>query len=194
MNTASWILSLSVLLFSGFGPRETLAHRVNLFAWVEGDTVYTVSKYPDGTRVKEGLIRVLDGAGRELLQGKTNERGEFSFPIPRRGDLTIVLEAGMGHRADWPLSREELGGDPASAPPPPPAFRLAEAAPAAVGEAVPAAALEQALEKALDRKLAPVVKMLSELHEPRLRLTDIVGGLGWILGLAGLAAWIKNRR
>ncbi len=193
MNAASWILSLSLLLLSSLGPREALAHRVNLFAWVEGDTVHTASKYPDGTRVKEGLIRVLDGAGRELLQGKTNERGEFSFPIPRREDLTIVLEAGMGHRADWTLPREELGGEPASAPDPPPGFRLAEAASASAA-AVPAAALEQALEKALDRKLAPVVKMLSELHEPRVRLTDIVGGLGWILGLAGLAAWLKNRR
>ena len=46
------------------------AHRVNVFAWVEGDTVFVECKYPDGTKVHEGVIRVLDSAGRELLNGK----------------------------------------------------------------------------------------------------------------------------
>lgn len=181
------IAAASALVF----PAGALAHRVNLFAWVEGDTVHTESKYPDGRRVQEGLIRVLDREGRELLQGKTNERGEFSFPIPRREDLQIVLEAGMGHRADWTLSREELGG--AEPPPPPSPAPDHTPAPAKAPAVFSAAELEQALEKALDRKLAPVVKLLSELHEPRVRLADIIGGLGWILGLTGLAAWMKRR-
>jgi nickel transport protein len=93
-----------VLLFAG----AALAHRVNIFAWVEGDKVLVECKYPDGTKVKEGVIRVLDSAGKELLNGKTNAKGEFSFKVPKVDDLKIVLEAGMGHRAEWPLSKQDL--------------------------------------------------------------------------------------
>jgi len=63
---------------------DALAHRVNVFAWVEGDMVFVECKYPDGTKVHEGVIRVLDSAGKELLSGKTNDKGEFSFKVPSR--------------------------------------------------------------------------------------------------------------
>ena len=94
-----------------FLPSDAGAHRVNIFAWVEGDTVLVECKYPDGREVYEGVIRVLDSAGKELLNGKTNTKGEFSFKVPKQDDLTIVLEAGMGHRADWPLSKQDLAPD-----------------------------------------------------------------------------------
>jgi len=97
------VLGISLLL-SG----SAHAHRVNVFAWVEGDTVRVECKYPDGTKVHEGVIRVFDSTGKELLNGKTNDQGEFSFKIPKRDDLKIVLEAGMGHRAEWPLSKQDL--------------------------------------------------------------------------------------
>jgi nickel transport protein len=84
------------------------AHRVNVFAWVEGDTVFVECKYPDGTKVNEGVIKVYDSAGKELLNGKTTAKGEFSFKVPKQDDLKIVLEAGMGHRAEWPLSKQDL--------------------------------------------------------------------------------------
>jgi nickel transport protein len=99
------ILALGVVfLFAA----TSLAHRVNIFAWVEGDKVLVECKYPDGTKVKEGVIRVFDSAGKELLNGKTNDKGEFSFKVPKVDDLKIVLEAGMGHRGEWPLSKQDL--------------------------------------------------------------------------------------
>ena len=84
------------------------AHRVNVFAWVEGDTVSVECKFSDGTKVHQGVIRVLDSAGKELLKGKTNDKGEFSFKVPKIDDLKVVLEAGMGHRAEWPISKQDL--------------------------------------------------------------------------------------
>jgi len=91
-----------------FAAVAASAHRVNIFAWVEGDTVLVECKYPDGTKVHEGVIRVLDSAGKELLKGKTNDKGEFSFKVPKIDDLKVVLEAGMGHRAEWPISKQDL--------------------------------------------------------------------------------------
>ena len=178
-----------------------LAHRVNVFAWVEGDTVFVECKYPDGTKVHEGVIRVLDSASKELLSGKTNDKGEFSFKVPKLDDLTVVLEAGMGHRGDWPLSRQDLspaGEAPGQAPPAASQPAPKTEAPAAK-ELSPAAAsplpagIDQAIEKALDKKLAPVMKMLAEMHEQKVRLTDVLGGLGYIFGLVGVAAYFKRK-
>ena len=180
-----------------------LAHRVNVFAWVEGDMVFVECKYPDGTKVHEGVIRVLDSAGKELLSGKTNDKGEFSFKVPKQDDLTIVLEAGMGHRGDWPLSRQDLA--PAGEAPKPGPAAAPQASPkneapspaaaefAAGPASPPPAGIDQAIEKALDKKLAPVMKILAEMHEQKVRLTDVLGGIGYIMGLVGVAAYFKRK-
>ena len=69
----------------------------------------------------------------------------------------------------------------------------------AAGEPSPAAAsplpagIDKALEKALDKKLAPVLRMLAEMHEQKVRLTDVLGGIGYIIGLVGVAAYFKRK-
>ena len=187
-----------VLMVSFFMPGDAGAHRVNIFAWVEGDTVLVECKYPDGREVYEGVIRVLDSAGKELLNGKTNTKGEFSFKAPKQDDLTIVLEAGMGHRADWPLSKQDLAPAGESAVPSAPAPKTEAPSPAAK-ESAPGAAsplpagIDQAIEKALDKKLAPVMRMLAEMREQKVRLTDVLGGIGYIIGLIGVAAYFKRK-
>ena len=84
------------------------AHRVNLFAWVEGDTVYVESKFSGGKKVKAGKIIVTDPRGTELLSGTTSENGEFAFKVPKKTELKIVLLAGTGHRAEWTIPAGEI--------------------------------------------------------------------------------------
>ena len=72
------------------------AHGVYVFAWVEGDTVYVESKFSGGKKVNSGKIIVTDSQGAELLNGTTNDQGEFSFKIPKKTELKIVLLAGVG--------------------------------------------------------------------------------------------------
>ena len=55
------------------------------------------------------------------------------------------------------------------------------------------AGIDKALEKALDKKLAPVLRMLAEMHEQKVRLTDVLGGIGYIIGLVGVAAYFKRK-
>jgi hypothetical protein len=97
---------IGCLLF--FRIEAVHAHRVNLFAWVEGDTVYVESKFSGGKKVKAGKIIVTDPQGTELLKGTTNENGEFSFKVPKKTDLKIVLLAGAAHRAEWTIPLAEI--------------------------------------------------------------------------------------
>ena len=94
------------LLLISSAPAE--AHRVNLFAWVEGNTIHVECKFSGGRHVNAGKIIVLDSEGGQLLSGMTNENGDFSFKIPKKTDLKIILEAGEGHRAEWTIGAAEI--------------------------------------------------------------------------------------
>jgi len=84
------------------------AHKVNIFAYAENGTVYTESYFPDGKAVQAGTIEVYDSQGQKLLEGKTDQEGKFSFPVPKKDDLKIVIIASMGHRNEYVLKKDEL--------------------------------------------------------------------------------------
>jgi nickel transport protein len=54
--------------------------------------------------------------------------------------------------------------------------------------------IRRVLDQSLDQRLNPVLKMLSESRDKGPTLRDILGGIGYILGLMGLAAYIHFRR
>ncbi|HHO47760.1 MAG TPA: carboxypeptidase regulatory-like domain-containing protein [Desulfobacteraceae bacterium] len=85
-----------------------LAHKVNIFAYVEGNTVFTESYFPDGKPVEGGVVEVQDQKGVTLLEGKTDEKGLFHFSLPKKEDLTIILNATMGHRNTFLLKGSEM--------------------------------------------------------------------------------------
>ena len=90
------------------GAASVDAHRVNVFAWVEGDTIHVESKFSSGKHVKAGKITVSDAEGTELLTGLTDENGAFSFKVPKKTELKIILEAGTGHRGEWTVAASEI--------------------------------------------------------------------------------------
>ena len=187
-------------------PQAALAHKVNVFAWIEGDTVHTESKFSGGREARQATIEVYDGQNNRLLTGSTDDNGKFSFKIPKATALRIVLIAGMGHQNEWRLDEAEvrqgleLGGAavpsvPADIPAPVPAPAVSTAAAAKSPPAgISAEAVQQIVEKTLDRKLQPIVSMLVESRQPGPSLQDILGGIGYIIGLVGLGAYLKSRR
>jgi nickel transport protein len=204
---------IAVFALTALWWSSALAHRVTLFAWVEGDTVYTESKFSGGRRPHDAAIEVHDDKGNQLLVGKTDDEGRFSFKVPRTATLKISLRAGMGHGSSWIIPQTEIEAalasgqadtgipetrDTAAAP-------LPSARPAPGGKAVtppqvidrPSAdELAAAFEKALDAKLAPLITRLHRLERVQegFRFTDILGGIGYILGLMGVAAYIGYRK
>ncbi len=84
------------------------AHKVNVFAYAEDGTIYTESYFPDGKPVEGGTIEVYDQSKNKLIEGKTDKEGKFSFIIPKKEDLTIVIVASMGHRNDYTIKKDEM--------------------------------------------------------------------------------------
>jgi len=87
---------------------SVLAHKVNIFAYVEGDTVFTESYFPDGKPAENGRILVQDEKGATLSEGKTDAKGLFSFPLPKKQDLVIIIDASMGHKNSYLLKESEM--------------------------------------------------------------------------------------
>lgn len=208
MKKACFVLILMVLWLS-----PAWAHKVNIFAWVEGDTVYTESKFSGGKKVRHGKVFVYDEKGNLLLEGVTNEQGEFSFKIPGKTALSIELDATMGHANAWRISREEIQEALGETPEPEEPVQEEQTAANTQGEsadntvmtppervpqpaAVPGitlADIEKTVEKALDSRLKPINRMLVESTDHKPTINDILGGIGYILGLAGVGAYFHYR-
>lgn len=261
---AGLALCLTCLLsLSAAGP--ALAHRVNIFAWLEGENVHVESSFRRDAPVQGGTVVVLDlQTGAELLRGRTDREGAFVFPVPaaaRQGHgLRIRILAGEGHQNEWCMDAAEFSSLTSS--------RAAASAPAAAasgtggGSAIPSAReagddatpattaaaastkaaagattapgaaasgtgtvpaasvtgtgiapasstsgagaamtaalgreeLETIVDAALERHLAPLRRSLAAASEAGPDLKDIVGGLGWIMGLVGIGLYFSRRR
>ncbi len=182
-------------------------HGISVFAWVEGELVHVESKFSGGKRPVNATVRVFDPEGKELLSGTTDDKGAWSFDLPQHTALKIVLEAGMGHRGEWTLSAEEVGAPSSAAsenvtPQSLPSPQSADTLPTESTTVVPtpvvptAEGLDARLRTVLAAELATVTARLAHL-EARLdgpSLQDILGGLGYILGLVGIGAYVQARR
>ena len=184
------------------------AHRVNVFAWADGDTVYVESKFSGGKKIRGAEIIVSDAKGIVLLTGRTNDQGEFTFKRPQPTELNIVLQAGMGHRAEWTLPveaghldhpPEDARAEKADAPNRPERQdgRIGHqhtGTQAAVYAGPSRSEIEAIVEKALDKKMKPVIEMLAESNAKGPDIGDIFGGIGYIIGLVGIGAYFHSRK
>jgi len=186
----------ALIIFCALWPGNASAHRVNVFAWVEGDTIHSQSKFSGGRRVKEGVVVVYDLGGNELLTGKTDDRGEFSFKMPRRVGMKMTVQAGTGHRGEWTILADEIGDiSGVKAEPAAPVQTVSEKPAGRAGvSGVDRDEIRRIVEQTLDRKLKPVMDLLVETRDTGPSLRDILGGTGYLLGLMGLAAYLHFRR
>jgi len=179
---------------------------------VDGNTIFTQSKFSKGKKVKAGKITVYNTQNKILLEGKTDDEGKFSFKVPEKTTLKIVLYAGAGHRAEWTVPQEDIKEILVETPAKSTLKRPQEKMPAHGIPSEPTEnhtdemtqapqlpkpgtnEIEQAVERVLDKKLKPVIKMLSESMNRGPTVSEILGGIGYIFGLMGIGAYFHYRR
>jgi len=174
---------------------SAFAHKVNIFAYVEGRGIYTESYFSDGKKCIDSKIEVFDNQGNKLLEGLTDKEGMFSFKIPAEdtisGGLKLVLTASMGHRAEYIIRADELGNvsglveekieEPISAVfPEVSSFDLKE--------------IQSLIEDILDEKLKPIMREIKKSQEDKISSTELIGGIGYIIGIFGIVAYFLSRK
>ena len=204
------ILGLALCFFCA-GTLPAAAHRVNIFAYVDNGDVVVECGFNRSRKVRQGQIEVFDAVtGAPLLQGTTDDQGQFRFPVPasaaRDGHgLRIRINAGEGHQNDWTVEANEFAASPpptqSAASPAPSSQTARTSSPVPVAgisgnsqAAATPADVERIVNAALDSRLAPIKHMLTEQFEVGPNLRDIIGGIGWIFGLIGVAAYFRRRR
>jgi nickel transport protein len=204
---ASALALLAAAALSAASAAEAEAHAVYVFAYASGDEICTESYFTRRNRVIGGTITMLDAAGNEIESADTGEDGNHCFPAPAgEGDLQFVVLAGEGHRGEFTLPAADR---PAAAAPPAPAALGAPAggpsgpagtppsdaaATAGASPAVSPDSLRAIVREELKAQIGPLSRALAEARDDRTPgLREIVGGLGWLVGIAGLALWLKRR-
>jgi nickel transport protein len=157
------------------------AHRVNIFAYIKGDTVYTESYFPDGRNVDGGRIEVYDSLGNKLLEGKTNKNGQFNFKPPKRDDLRVVLIASMGHKASYTILKDELSNK----------ITQRVSMPEELSN-IDLGKIKRIIDSSLDERLEPIIKELKRQKE--VSFTEIIGGAGYIFGIFGIILYFVSRK
>jgi nickel transport protein len=143
-----------------------VAHGLNLFVHEEAGGVKGSAYFTGGVPAKNVKVRVTDAAGHDVGGAETDAEGNFTYTGARpAGGVIFVASTADGHRAESKLEGEQ-GAGPAT-----------ETAPATSSE----------------RQLGAIQEAIDRL-EKRLWLRDVIGGIGYIFGLAGFWALWKSRR
>jgi nickel transport protein len=170
------------------------AHLLKLFAYVEGPNIHGSVYFAGGAEAAGAVVTVSDPGGRPLAKLKTDPQGAFSHTPANAGEYRLRADTGDGHQAEWLIRAAEFG----------PAAPAATSA--GTGSRPPATEqtglvdrqladrqLMALVEQALARQIGPLRAALQRSDE-RARLSDILGGIGFIFGLAGIVLWWRGRR
>jgi nickel transport protein len=199
-----------VLLILLFMPMTVLAHRVNVFAYAEGDIIHVEGRFQKGVPAQNSEVRVSHAkTGETYLQGQTDSAGRFSFPIPaqaraERADLKILLSAGEGHQNEWQLVADDylprVVTLPAGGRTERPKVATPKPSPAAAEQVIspavcpPPADVSDQIEATVERRTAQLRQQLLDSQNMDPGPREIISGIGYLFGIAGLIAYARSRK
>ncbi|MDD3518337.1 MAG: hypothetical protein PHQ14_08310 [Chromatiales bacterium] len=189
---------LLALLLAGL-PAQ--AHLLKVFAYAEGAQIEGNAYFAGGGKAGGAHIQIFAGDDRLLAEPAPDAEGNFRYTARERIDHRIVANTGDGHRAEWTITAEQL---PPTLPAPGGAANVASMPAAEKSAGVPATTaddsvtnvtadeIEARVARAVAAQLRPLREELQR-HDEQVRLRDVLGGIGYILGLAGLVLWWRSR-
>jgi len=187
------------------------AHKVSIFAYSEGGMIYTESYFPDGSPVVNGEIQVYDSSNKLILKGRTDNKGIYNFKIPKIDDLKIVLLASMGHRAEFVLKK----GDISTIDKENGNLKNESISKSKIGEIsvqnkigvnktsdnealsmgnVTADEIRKIVSEEVAKELKPIARGIAKLEENKPGPTEIIGGIGYIIGLIGITMFFLAKK
>ncbi|HRW60937.1 MAG TPA: hypothetical protein P5340_09815 [Defluviicoccus sp.] len=174
------------------------AHKLKVFATAVGERIEGSVYFVGGGPARGARILVEGPDGKPIEELTADDAGAFVITAKVRTDHVIMTDSADGHSARTTIPASLL---PASLPLP--ASEPGTTAAESPGSTAPApsqrdrtgdpTAMEATIAQAVARQVAPLRAQLSA-YEDQVRLRDVLGGLGYILGLAGLFAWMRARR
>jgi hypothetical protein len=221
LQWTGWPILVGLLVIAWAAPGE--AHEIDVFASVDGRSIIGRAKMMGGAPVTSAPVTAFDPGGDVLAKTVTDDSGEFAFGLEFRCDHRIEVDAGGGHLGLHTVRMAELPTDllprgPHSERPPrasakdkPPQPKSesghssedssAHSHTHSPGNSMAHSHADSSHEPtsqedrlaAIDRQLQALRQDIDQ-YQSRLRIQDIVGAVGYILGLMGLAYYLGVRR
>ncbi len=178
---------ISILSF--FFVQSVLAHKVSTYAYREGDKIKGECYFVDGSPCKKSKVEVYNSRGEKVIETYTDDKGLYLFETPEKGELKIVIMAGESHRAEYKISalkdrekdkeKKELSKNSENTKV---TFNKDE--------------LRLIVSEAVEKEMAGLREEISLLHKKmdKISLRDIIGGLGYIIGVWAIIMLIKKRK
>ncbi|EPJ43235.1 MAG: hypothetical protein OFPI_43640 [Osedax symbiont Rs2] len=183
-------LITAALLFSPVAN----AHLLKIFAYTqpivgEQKALQVRGKvyFAGGATLANLALKVIDSEGLVIHRPSTDQQGKFVFELAA-GNYQIIADSLDGHLANWQLKASVEASE------------LLENAtqPSADKDLIAQNQYtQQQLQRVISQQLAiqiqPLSEQLNSLQE-KARFQDIIGALGYIFGLYGLAIWWRQRK
>jgi len=194
------------LIVAALAVGEALAHDIRMSARVEGRQIVGKVYVRGGGAVAGAKVTAFDPHNHELASTQTDEQGLFRLPVLRRCDHRLLADAGDGHGAEYLIKANLLpedlpAADDASGPSPAQPQQLPAMEDGRGGRAADAASQAPATATESDASMKQLRAEIDDLRQQleqyrqRVRLLDVLGGVGYILGLTGIAYyWLALRR
>lgn len=193
-----WCILTPLLLVLALGISPSRAHKVVAAAYVEGPTVEGEVGFSNGDMVPDAKVEVFSSGGEKLLETLTDGDGYFIFEATRRIDHVIKVNLGAGHVAEVVVTADELpstlaGAPTTSAASPTEQTRVASQQSQASLSSFSGRDIEAMVARAVAKEIRPLQKRIIA-YENKVRWNDILGGLGYILGLTGIVFFFLARK
>lgn len=203
------LIAFFVTAFLFVFPIELLAHKVNIYAYADGEMVYAEGYFADGSRCKNCAIEVYDkNTGKILIEGKADENGKLSFKSPKADSLKLVLKAGTGHQSSYYLSlKETIGTDlnkktqngavsQHKKPQDKTSKEAQDTSHLEKQKCLSSVEVESIVSQAVDKRMLPLMNQITMIHENtgKAGITEIFGGIGYIIGIMGIIMYFKSRK
>ncbi len=172
------------------------AHKMKVFASASGVEIDGYAYFSPGGRVQQGKVTITAPDGTVLATLTTTAEGEFQYQALRRIDHKITVDGEDGHIASTVIPAADL---PPTLPAPSGSAALPPQGDASAILPPPSSSgqidgdLKNYLDQSLARQIRPLREQL-DAYQEKIWMHDVLGGLGVILGLGGLAFGLAERR
>lgn len=188
------ILAVGLLVIS----EPAWSHKLKVFAAAEGTHLVGYAYFSPSGRPRQAAVTVTDADGNVLATATTDDEGRFEVEAKRRVDHHITVGGGDGHVATYTIKADELPDHLPPSPPTslPPAGEGSKPSPiATVSPALPTSEADWRtfIDQSIARQIRPLREQL-DAYQEKVWWHDVLGGIGYILGLGGLAFGLSERR
>ena len=193
----TWTCPLPVLLLllTALLPSPAYAHKLNVFASAEGKTIEGKVYFSGGSPAQNVIVTAFGPAGQQIGQTKTNDEGRFVLEPRFRCDHRLLADTGDGHGGEYILTASVLPKDLPPLPITEAGQTNTKPSPPERADAGPTSAVSLSADQ-IEQLHAEIVRLEQQLnaYENRLRITDILAGIGYIVGITGAAYYYLGAR